>query len=226
MSGQAPAPGLWSGGRLQAVTGRMLLWDSKGLFAVRAGKEKRNSPWCRINTVSLLAGCSKWWSCGWGSTGGSQKMWIYLFFLEGLIVLFDVLFSKAHWKRSPSTIWSLGVGRGWSLGKSLSWKAKYLLSENPGRLQNMPVMWWPHSAAKHLRICLLSACDYVVGLTLLCRILSVLLWVTRNWKCEPVSTGSSMVIPGLFGCCFGLSLEIILGRCSYQDISTSCPTHC
>lgn len=24
--------------------------------------------------------------------------------LEGLIVLFDVLFSKAHWKRSPSTI--------------------------------------------------------------------------------------------------------------------------
>lgn len=43
-------------------------------FCSESGKEKRNSPWCRINTVSLLAGCSKWWSCDWGSTGGSQKM--------------------------------------------------------------------------------------------------------------------------------------------------------
>lgn len=63
-------------------------------FCSERGKKKRNSPGCKINTFSLLAGCSKQCSWGYSSTGRkSEDMWIHLSF-RGINCLFWCAFFK------------------------------------------------------------------------------------------------------------------------------------
>jgi len=52
---------------------------------------------------------------------------------------------------------------------------------------------------------LFSARNLFAGVPFLCRIPSVLAWLTRNWKCQPTFAGSSVLI---------LGLSLCLGWCS------------